>query len=177
MRSVKSHKALLLEEVIRLAYGLHCFGYHITSERTNKHRACIYKCANSLSGNPWNPCNHISEIVHFLCSMRTPRGLRGSVPWHASSVCGTQTRCLRIRSEVFFRIADSKYIVVIVELLIIESCVVLCRCKEVLPTRRLPQYYVNNDRNFWYRGGHFFMYSMIKVTTIAIMVRTTIRIS
>ena len=70
MRSVKSHKALLLEEVIRLAYGLHCFGFQITSERTNKQRVCIYKNARELVRESLRPlCRTQNE-----CYILSPNG-------------------------------------------------------------------------------------------------------
>ena len=100
MRSVKSHKALLLEEVIRLAYGLHCFGFQITSERTNKHRACIYKCANSLSGNPWNPFSSHLWKWHFYFR-RKRFGVSGEVsPDKLPGIGGTQMRCLRLHGTL-----------------------------------------------------------------------------
>ena len=139
-------------------------------------RSCWSKYITACQGSPETLVITIRRLFIFYVR-REHFGVSGEVSPDKFMYLWVQIRCLLFRSEVFFRIADSKYMVVIVELLIIGSCVVLCRCKEVLPTRRLPQYYVNNDRNFWYRGGHFFMYSMIKVTTIAIMVRTTIRIS
>jgi len=127
MRSVKSHKALLLEEVIRLAYGLIVSGFKLlrNGRTSNAH---VYTNARIA-------CQGIPETLfitfvdmHIFMFDENASGSQGKCTLTSfQALVVHKCVCLRIRSEVFFRIADSKYIVVIVELLIIESCVVLCR--------------------------------------------------